>query len=51
MARVTEVGAALGDRVQSATAATAAAAGQAPQKLFRMLLRLPLWAVVRRKRW
>jgi len=33
MARLTEVGAALGDRVQSATAATAAAPGQAPQKL------------------
>ena len=33
MARVTEVGAALGDRVQSATAATAAAAGQALQKI------------------
>jgi|HubBroStandDraft_3_1064219.scaffolds.fasta_scaffold828185_1 hypothetical protein len=40
--RVTEVGEALGDRVQSATAATAAAAVRL-KKLFRMLLRLPRW--------
>ena len=41
-ARVTEAGEALGERVQSATAATAAAAVRL-KKLFRMLLRLPLW--------
>ena len=40
--RVTEVGEALGDRVQSATAATAAAAVRL-KKSFRMLLRLPRW--------
>ena len=40
--RVTEVGEALGDRVQSATAATPAAAVRL-KKLFRMLLRLPRW--------
>ena len=40
--RVTEVGEALGDRVQSATAVRL-------KKLFRMLLRLPRWRLLGEK--